>query len=76
MNMFLASKKQEVAWKLQKPNNGRKTETYVFRSLSVKEPLMNLQKYQKKALSLFFLFMLTFHSKMMCNNQQNVWDLL
>ena len=25
-------KKQEVAWKLEKPNNDRKTETYAFRA--------------------------------------------
>ena len=48
-------KKQEVAWKLQKPNNDLKIETYVFRCLRVKEPLRNLQKHLKEGLPLAFL---------------------
>ena len=47
MNVSNFYKKQEVAWILQKLNNARKTLTYFFGCLSVKEPLMNLQKHLK-----------------------------
>ena len=56
-------KKQEVAWKLEKPNNPRKKKTYVFRGLRVKEPLMNQQKYLK-GFTRVLIFMPTFYSKM------------
>ena len=45
--------RQEVAEKLQKPNNARKAYLYVFRGLRVKARVANLQKYIKPRFLVF-----------------------
>ena len=54
---------QEVASKLQKPNNAPKTQIYIFCSQRVKARVTDLQKYLKTSFFIFTSFMVIFSLK-------------
>ena len=57
---------QELAQKLQKPNNAWKTKIYVFRGLMVKARVTNLQKYLKPSFFVITWFKIIFNLKKIC----------
>ena len=54
---------QELAQKLQKPNNAWNTKMYVFRGLMVKARVTNLQKYLKASFFVITWFKIIFNLK-------------